>query len=160
MSRTPKTGAPASAPAQAAESSAVAVIAAPSLGTFPAALSALIGAVTALASFPSSPVPETLVQNVVKARQAFQAALDAPVETLASVGEAQAAGGYDDAWIREAFEGLEALTKRLDDQVAPEPADLGPIEERLAAIEAAPTDLAPFEARLAALEATLAAANA
>ena len=72
MSRTPKS--PASAPAPEPVDASI------SLSSVPAvtALIVLLDAMRALVSFPSRPVPDTLVEGVLNARQKFNEALSAP----------------------------------------------------------------------------------
>ncbi len=99
MSRTPKSPAP--APAQEPVDASI------SLSSVPAvtALIVLLDAMRALVSFPSRPVPDTLVEGVLNARQQFSEALSTPFEPVAVTGSA----AYDDAWIRERFDKFAAL---------------------------------------------------
>lgn len=99
MSRTPKPSAAASAPELPSASI--------SLATVPAvtALLGLLDAMRALVSFPSHPVPNTLVDNVLAARKQFSDALDTAFEPVAIPGAAP----YDDAWIGERFERFASL---------------------------------------------------
>lgn len=99
MSRTPKT--PAAAPASET------VVASVSLSNVPAvaALIVLLDAMRALVSFPSRPVPDTLVEGVLNARRQFNETLSAPFEPVAVTGS----DAYDDAWIRERFDKFASL---------------------------------------------------
>lgn len=129
-----------------------------------AAMVALISAVTALAGFPSTPVPASLVENVTKARQAFLDVVNAPIE-IPGFAAGATVDPYDDSWIKDAFEELQtslkdrfagldtaiaALTERFEGQTPPEAVDLQPIEDRLAAIE---TQIADLKAPAASAEA-------
>ncbi len=99
MSRTPKS--PASAPAPEPVDASI------SLSSVPAvtALIVLLDAMRALVSFPSRPVPDTLVEGVLNARQKFNEALSAPFEPVAVTGS----DAYDDAWIGERFDKFASL---------------------------------------------------
>jgi len=103
MSRTPKSPAPAPAPAPAQEP----IDASISLSGVPAvtALIVLLDAMRALVSFPSRPVPDTLVEGVLNARQQFNEAVNTPFVPVAVPGSA----AYDDAWIGERFDKFAAL---------------------------------------------------
>lgn len=154
MSRSPKT--PAAEPTPPTEAPTEGLpVATLNLGEVPAvaALVGLIGAVAALAGFPSRPVPDSLLQNLAKAREAFMDALAEPLAfpAVAAAGAspddaspAAAALAYDDAWIKAAFEslneqlkarfeGLEASLQKLADFEASARA---PLAERLSALEA------------------------
>lgn len=171
MSRTSK---PAAASADAPFASSIEGQAegfAVNLGQIPAvvALNSLIGAVVALAGFPSSPVPDSLLQNLVKARQGFIDALQEPV--LLPSGASDPANAYDDAWIKTDLAALgdqlkdrfaaldvaiEGLTKSITDLPS---VDLSDISARLTALETSlPVDLGGIEGRLSAVEAAQAAA--
>ncbi len=99
MSRTPKTPAAATAPEP--------VVASISLSSLPAvaALIVLLDAMRALVSFPSRPVPDTLVEGVLNARRQFNEALSAPFEPVAVTGT----DAYEDAWIGERFDKFASL---------------------------------------------------
>ncbi len=99
MSRTPKPPAVAPAPES--------VVASISLSNLPAvaALIVLLDAMRALVSFPSRPVPDTLVEGVLNARRQFNEALSAPFEPVAVTGS----DAYDDAWIGERFDKFASL---------------------------------------------------
>ncbi len=144
MSRTPKP--PAVAPALES------VVASISLSNLPAvaALIVLLDAMRALVSFPSRPVPDTLVEGVLNARRQFNEALSAPFEPVAVAGS----DAYDDAWIGERFdkfasliderfEGLdEALKARFaafDEAGTARAAELASLTSRLEALEAGAT---------------------
>lgn len=156
MARSTPAPAPVSADAQPEPAAASAVQAeAVALTDMPVivALLAYLSAISALAGFPSRPVPDALVQAIGRARQALIAALSEP---LLSAPLAQVSGesgdAYDDAWIRESFTNLdEALKARfgaLDEAFSVLGLKtIGPIHERLAALDS----------RLAALEAQEAA---
>ncbi|MFN7110315.1 MAG: hypothetical protein ACK4M2_01665 [Brevundimonas sp.] len=148
MSRTSK---PAAAPAEAPFEASIEGQAegfAVNLGEIPAviALNGLIGAVVALAGFPSSPVPDSLLQNLAKARQGFLDALKDPFQLPAAASDP--ADAYDDAWIKT---DLAALGEQLKDRFAA----LDAVVEGLtkSAAENPPVDLSDIEARLTALEA-------
>lgn len=144
MSRTPKT--PAAAPASETVAASVSLLNLPAV----AALIVLLDAMRALVSFPSRPVPDTLVEGVLNARRQFNEALSAPFEPVAVTGS----DAYDDAWIRERFdkfasliderfEGLdEALKARFaafDEAGSARAAELASLQSRIEALEARAT---------------------
>lgn len=88
----------------------------PSVGLNLAAVAAaLIGygqAVAAVARFPSSPVPPSLVDRIGAAEDALRAAVE---DLPAAVAVSATAEAYDDAWIRTEFSDLQ---KGLGDKFA------------------------------------------
>lgn len=121
-----------------------------------AALLTLTTAVTALASFPSSPVPDALVRNVVSARDAFQQALGEPI-ALSAAGED---APYDDTALIETMTKLEgAVQERLDSLDAALKERFAGLDQTIEALKSADktVDLTPLEKRIAALEKSAAA---
>lgn len=108
---------------------------------------ALIGlsqAVAAVARFPNTPVPPALVERIGAAEDALRAAVE---DLPAAVAVGVTAGSYDDDWIKERFESLDAaldeklktfaVAQVVTEALAERDRTIADLTQRLDAVEAA-----------------------
>lgn len=114
-----------------------------------AALIGLAQSVAAVARFPNTPVPPSLVDRIGAAEDALRAAVE---DLPASLAIGATASPYDDDWIRERFESLDqALAEKLD-TLADAQAVAEGLAERDKAISGFGADLARQAERIDALQ--------